>query len=124
MIDNTFSALFSSSIIRPLLFSCAIWSAMLIGCLLYFISLKQKFHPGSLFMWEAWWKLSVQRYNLFFIPTLFFLIFSSLHLLSLVYVTAFFQNNSAKSPLFFQVQSVFCPFLPTFHPSLFVTMPP
>ena len=29
MIDNTFSALFSSSIIRPLLFSCAIWSAML-----------------------------------------------------------------------------------------------
>ena len=27
MIDNTFSALFSSSIIRPLLFSCAIWSA-------------------------------------------------------------------------------------------------
>ena len=74
MIDNTFSASASSSIIRPLLFSCAIWSAMLIGCLLYFIFLKQKFHPGSLhkvadrsslFKWEAWWKLSVQRYNLF-----------------------------------------------------------
>ncbi len=45
MIDNTFSALFSSSIIRPLLFSCAIWSAMLIGCLLYFIFLKTKVPP-------------------------------------------------------------------------------
>ena len=49
---------------------------MLIGCLLYCIILKQKFHPGSLFLWEAWWKLSVQRYKLFLFRQWFFQKFS------------------------------------------------
>jgi len=52
---------------------------------------------------------------------LFFLHFVRYHSFMLLF---FLQNNSAVLPSFSPVQSVFCPFLPTFHPSLFVTMPP
>ena len=111
MIDNTFSALFSSSIIRPLLFSCAIWSAMLIGCLLYFIFLKTKVPPWFAIQVGSVVETVGAKIRSFSILTKYFYIFFSFALIvnalsiiangkNLVFLTLNFHFFHLSFPLF------------------------